>query len=125
MHLCALPGVVDEDVDAAERPFRLRQHGFKLRGIAHINPTGDRTAAARSDFPGDALGAGAVLVRNDESRTFTGEALRRGGADAAGSAGYDRRRTGKFLAHVSSPCSSCFSVGNGRQRLGGLRSYFQ
>ena len=123
MHLRPLPGVVDENLDVAEHPFRLRQHSFELCKVAHVNMTCDRATAFCYDFPGDAFGAGVVLVRYDDRRAFAGEALRSGGADTGGSACDDRSRTGKFLAHVIIPVFEMFFVRtSGRQQQGGLRT---
>ena len=96
------PGVVDEDVDRAERLDGLGHHRFHIAGVGEIAMDGDGFAALAGDRSHHALGrllAGAVVDGN--RGTLGGEADRDLGADTLGCAGYQRHFAFKSLGHLA------------------------
>src|SRR5581483_1063627 len=103
-------GVVDENVDLAERLDRVVEQGFAARDRADVGAVGDRLAAAFINRVGDLLCHGGVLagavawaaeVIDDDGRAFACKQLCVGSTEAAASAGDDR----DFLVEQTHFCS--------------------
>ena len=79
-------GVVDDEVDAAERQHRLGERGADLLGIGDVD--GDRHGdVAVADLGRDPLGRLGVDVGDDDARSLGGEAVGDGPADARAGTG--------------------------------------
>jgi hypothetical protein len=98
------PGVVDEDIDSAERPLRVRKEALDVRGLRDIGLHGDRFAPTRGNLPDDALGVRlAQRIVHDDRSAFFRQRLRDTRPDALGRAGHDGDLSFELLAHVLTP----------------------
>ena len=83
-------GVVDEDVEPAERLLRLGEQALDVGLLRHVGLDGDGLAALAGDLGDDAVGpflAGGVV--DDDGRPLGRQVPGDGGADALGRAGDD------------------------------------
>ena len=92
-------GVVDPDVDPAERAYRpVRERRHRL-GIGHVGGDRQRLSAAVADLAHQLVQHVAPAGGQDDAASAGGEGLRRGAADAARRAGDDDDLAAK-VGHV-------------------------
>ena len=91
-------GVVDQDVDPAERLHGRVDETCGRRGIANVGERSRRAPAPGADLLGDGVGLGACALRADEDRgTAVRERERNGAADIPCAPGDDGDAPGKLV----------------------------
>jgi hypothetical protein len=84
-------GVVEHNVDLAERRKRQRHHTGDRGGVGDVAGEGDRTRALGFEPAAHRFKAGAIAIHQHQARAMFGEDLGRPRADARRRAGDDRR----------------------------------
>ena len=104
------PGVVDEDVNAAETLGRCRDDPLGVVGVADVGSDSQRRLARRLDLGHGGFTCFRAPPRHHDPATLGGQLPRYGEADAARASG-DDCASGRLVAHPSDPIRSGASPG--------------